>query len=121
MGTLKKSLIPKIALILFSVFLLQYFIWQRYLASRLFGEAGKIGSTIGFFDAGKKQILLLARAINLNPLDSEYYFRSGKLFFEDEDYLRSQRMFAASLFLEPVNPDYHLGLALLYDASSDPF
>ncbi len=114
MKLLKQLLIPNTIICLIFIFFFQIFIWQRYIAARIYQRVANSGSINTPSEINEDLINFLRPAIRFNPLSSEYQSLMGKLFFAQKDYPLAQKGFITSLAIEPTNAAYHLQLGLGY-------
>jgi len=119
MLTLRVPYILKNSVVLILVFFLQYFIWQKYSAVRIYIRAEKSGVSSGVPELEKESLIFLEKAAQLDPLAPEYPFKSGELFFMQKEYPLARERVSNALFLDPVNGAYHLELARIYAAENN--
>lgn len=79
---------------------------------------GELGSLLGRLHRDEEALAVLARAVALDPRNPLLAVRLGEQCVATFDTERAEAEFRRALSIDPVHPDAHLQLAILYEQSN---
>lgn len=114
MKTLSCARIIIVLFVFVLTFYFQLLIWQIYLSARIYQKVERTGNSQNISGITPDPITLLKKAINLNPLNSEYHSKMGDLLLSKNKFVQAKKEVINALLLDPANAFYHLQLGEIY-------